>query len=376
MSNERISSNWPGFRRIWGIIAVLLFLLLILMWALGYGPGGKHCEVPATVVEKIVEKEKIVDNPELLTKIGLLENENSEIAGLKARITELESMTPKTVVKEIESPELISKVSKLEAENLQIPMLQNRITELENAKPVAAMANAETKMLENKVRVLEVQNLVIPTLRGRISELEKAKADIEEVKTAETKPLLNKIRTLEVQNLVIPTLRTRIEELESNKPEVDVRALLAQVKRLEDENKLIPELRSKISALENAEPKVVEKIVEKRVEVAVKMPKPSTSKVYFGISSAQIPADTGFKMAGPIAYLLNNPDSSAILSGFHDATGSLALNKILANKRAEAVASVLQNAGVPSEQVIINQPLQSVGSGSLNEARRVEVDIE
>ncbi len=64
-SNEIVSPHWAGYRSLWRIVAIILFLLLALLWflgygpklwLLGYGPNGSKCKVEPTVVEKIVEK--------------------------------------------------------------------------------------------------------------------------------------------------------------------------------------------------------------------------------------------------------------------------------------------------------------------------------
>ncbi len=96
MSNntETISPRWAGFRSLWIIVAIILFLLLLLLWLLGYGPNGKKCIVAPTIVEKTVEKQVEVDSPKLLSRIGSLEKENAEIKGLQAKIVELQNKAP------------------------------------------------------------------------------------------------------------------------------------------------------------------------------------------------------------------------------------------------------------------------------------------
>ncbi|HEY9096565.1 MAG TPA: OmpA family protein [Hydrogenophaga sp.] len=64
-----------------------------------------------------------------------------------------------------------------------------------------------------------------------------------------------------------------------------------------------------------------------------------------------------------------------VLSGFHDATGSAALNAELAKKRAMAVRDALLGAGVPESAMELKKPEETTGSGSAAEARRVEVTI-
>jgi outer membrane protein OmpA-like peptidoglycan-associated protein len=64
-----------------------------------------------------------------------------------------------------------------------------------------------------------------------------------------------------------------------------------------------------------------------------------------------------------------------VLSGFHDATGSAALNAELAKKRAMAVHDALLGAGVPESSMELKKPEETTGTGSAAEARRVEVTI-
>jgi outer membrane protein OmpA-like peptidoglycan-associated protein len=64
-----------------------------------------------------------------------------------------------------------------------------------------------------------------------------------------------------------------------------------------------------------------------------------------------------------------------VLSGFHDSTGSAALNADLAKKRAMAVHDALLTAGVAESSLELKKPEVSTGSGSAAEARRVEVTI-
>jgi outer membrane protein OmpA-like peptidoglycan-associated protein len=64
-----------------------------------------------------------------------------------------------------------------------------------------------------------------------------------------------------------------------------------------------------------------------------------------------------------------------VLSGFHDSTGSAALNAELAKKRAMAVRDALLAAGVAESSLELKKPEVSTGTGSAAEARRVEVTI-
>src|SRR5574338_554296 len=78
------------------------------------------------------------------------------------------------------------------------------------------------------------------------------------------------------------------------------------------------------------------------------------------------------------AYSEVEPKGEAIvlLSGFHDETGDAAMNAELAKIRAKSVKQALVAAGVPAEKVLIRKPAVTLGSGSPEEARRVEIRVQ
>ena len=63
----------------------------------------------------------------------------------------------------------------------------------------------------------------------------------------------------------------------------------------------------------------------------------------------------------------------ALVSGYHDTTGDVAVNEELAKQRAVAVRIVLVRIGVPEDKVELKKPEVTTGSGGNAEARRVEV---
>ena len=148
MSDTQIGSNWPAYRRVWLIVAVILLLVLLVLWFLGYGPGGSKCVVPPTIVEKVVEKEKLIDNPVHLNRIVELEKQNSAIPELKSKIADLENAEPKVVTKVVtkqvekvvNNPALLERITILEKENQLIDSLRERVKELENNKPATLVA--------------------------------------------------------------------------------------------------------------------------------------------------------------------------------------------------------------------------------------------
>ena len=102
---------------------------------------------------------------------------------------------------------------------------------------------------------------------------------------------------------------------------------------------------------------------------------PTPAKLYFESGSAEYPADTKLSLAAVIAYLRNNKDTLAVVSGFHSEEGSLEVNQKLAKQRAKSVSQLLQDAGVAEDRIVLRKPVETTGSGSSDEARRVEVSV-
>ncbi len=102
---------------------------------------------------------------------------------------------------------------------------------------------------------------------------------------------------------------------------------------------------------------------------------PPVAKLYFENNSAEFPADIELSLAAVIAHLRRNSESAAVISGFHSASGSLEHNRELSKQRAVSVSQLLQEAGIDAERIVLEEPVETTGSGSEAEARRVEVSI-
>ena len=71
-----------------------------------------------------------------------------------------------------------------------------------------------------------------------------------------------------------------------------------------------------------------------------------------------------------------NAGKKLVISGYHDATGSVAVNAEVAKKRAFAVRDALKAAGVNDDKIELKKPEELTASGSNAEARRVEVTVQ
>ena len=109
------------------------------------------------------------------------------------------------------------------------------------------------------------------------------------------------------------------------------------------------------------EPQIIERIVEKVVEVPAQ---PVVEKkeaqvlrrdVFFKINTTAIPAGEMSKVAAIADYLKENPEAKVVITGYADkGTGSLQLNLRLAAKRAEAVANALRtDYGIANDRMTV-----------------------
>jgi len=97
--------------------------------------------------------------------------------------------------------------------------------------------------------------------------------------------------------------------------------------------------------------------------------------VYFGSGAAEVNAEADAALAKAVAELASSPTKKVLLSGYHDTTGDPAHNAELAKQRAKSVRAALVAKGVPAAQVLLRKPEVTVGGGSEQEARRVEIRV-
>lgn len=94
---------------------------------------------------------------------------------------------------------------------------------------------------------------------------------------------------------------------------------------------------------------------------------------YFATGSADLAPGAAEALAAVIQGIGNG--RRAMVSGFHDSTGDMAVNEELAKLRAQTVRDVLIGLGVPADRVDLQKPAVSTGSGNNAQARRVEVKL-
>jgi len=98
-------------------------------------------------------------------------------------------------------------------------------------------------------------------------------------------------------------------------------------------------------------------------------------RLHFGLGSHALPEDSDNTLQSVIDALSENPETVAVVSGFHDPSGDLASNQRLAKNRAQAVQEKLLVMGVDADRLVLEKPFSTTGTGSDQEARRVEVRL-
>lgn len=100
------------------------------------------------------------------------------------------------------------------------------------------------------------------------------------------------------------------------------------------------------------------------------------AKVFFAVGAAGLDeADKGV-VAKTLEALSANPHAIVLLSGFHDPSGDPARNAELAKHRAQSVRDALVAGGVAAERIKFRKPESTLGTGSPEEGRRVEIRVQ
>lgn len=103
---------------------------------------------------------------------------------------------------------------------------------------------------------------------------------------------------------------------------------------------------------------------------------PPAARLYFDTGVHRLPADSDAVLDPILTWLNDNPDAKAVISGFHDHTGSVSRNIQLSKNRAQSAYNAIINTGIDASRVEMRKPASTTGDGDLSEARRVEVSIE
>ncbi len=117
------------------------------------------------------------------------------------------------------------------------------------------------------------------------------------------------------------------------------------------------ETRTRVIEEVPCEPQIIEKIVEKIVEVPAPVVEQTVFRrdVFFTINKAVISSSEMTKVTAIADYLNEHPKAHVTITGYADkGTGSKALNLRLAAKRAEIVAQTLRTKyGIPASRMTV-----------------------
>jgi cytochrome c5 len=98
-------------------------------------------------------------------------------------------------------------------------------------------------------------------------------------------------------------------------------------------------------------------------------------KLFFASGKAELPTDAKAAL-GKLAEEIKAGNHMAVISGFHDATGSVTQNAELAKQRAIGARDLLMAAGVASNKITLQKPESTTGGGDASQARRVEIAVK
>lgn len=102
---------------------------------------------------------------------------------------------------------------------------------------------------------------------------------------------------------------------------------------------------------------------------------PPVARVYFAVSKSSTPSNAKSELEEVVRYLKAHPKAKLNVSGFHDPSGDAEQNAVIAQQRARSVQTLLETMGVSPNRIALKKAGQTVGSGTPQEARRVEVVI-
>lgn len=134
-----------------------------------------------------------------------------------------------------------------------------------------------------------------------------------------------------------------------------------------------PQVESSASAA-SAAPQVGDVVAVSPWETAV-LTSVADGKLYFEVDQAQLPPDAVSVLDKVVQMSTSKPQATVVLSGFHDETGDPARNAELAKNRAVAVRDELVRRGLAQDRIFLRKPVVTTGSGSNEEARRVEIRV-
>ncbi|MEM7292727.1 MAG: immunoglobulin-like domain-containing protein [Pseudomonadota bacterium] len=310
MSNNEmiISPEWPSFSRIWKIVAIVLFILLVILWLLDASPWSK----------------------------------NGGICGAQAEATRA---AESAAIADSDPPQLAL-----------------------NCDPVVRIPAGTPYVDDGATAFDSVDGSTQVDVSGSVDHTTPGEYILSYTTTDAAGNSSVATRTVVVEAIELPSSESDAEESttqDSDTQESDTQKDSDTQTQTEAEQ---TESSTNTGATQSANAGATQ-------STSTDGSVPATAKLYFDSGSAEYPADTNLSLAPVIAHLHRNPDAMAVISGFHSADGSPQYNRELAKQRALSVRQLLQEAGLSADRIILEKPIQTTGTGSAEEARRVEVSV-
>lgn len=307
------------------------------------------------VVERFVDR--LVDNPTHLARINELEGEVASIAGLREQIAQLQAAPPKTVEKIVEkrveipvekvverlveNPAHLARIAELEGEVATMVGLREQITQLQAAPPriVETIVERRVEVPVEKLVEVTVEKIVEKRIEVPIEKIVEKRVEVPIEK------LVEKLIEVPVERIVEKRVEVPVEKTVERL--VDNPVHLARITELEGEVAVIVGLREQIAQLQATPLQIVERIVEKRIEVPVE-------------KLVEVPVEKIVEK--PVERLVDNPAHLARISELEGEVTIIAgLREEIVRLQAQPPKIVEKRIEVPVEKIV---------------EKRVEVPVE
>jgi outer membrane protein OmpA-like peptidoglycan-associated protein len=97
--------------------------------------------------------------------------------------------------------------------------------------------------------------------------------------------------------------------------------------------------------------------------------------VYFALGQSALPDGVQPVLDKAVLAIQEAPQRRVVVSGFHDASGTAAVNTEIAKARAKTVREALTADGVSASRIALRKPAETLGGEEPIEARRVEIRL-
>jgi len=408
-----ISPYWAGFRSLWWIVAIILFILLLLMWLLGYGPGGNSCHGPVRAVENIAVPHTAVpvaaadyirpdislhDASTVHVAAGSSYTDSGAVA-VDAVDGDVTVTTSGTVDTNTPGEYLLTYTATDAAGNIATEtrtVIVDGAAVADTIAPEIALNSSQEIHITVGQEYRDAGATATDGIDGDITVKTSGSVDtntpgkylIIYTATDAAGNTATETRTVIVDETVISDGTAPVISINGNREtHINVGDVYndagATANDLTDGNITVQTIGS-VDTMTPGEYQItytatdaagnmateVRTIIVEDGQAAI-----PSAKLYFGFNRSDSPSDNDLTLPPVIDYLHSNSEAKVLVVGFHDPHGSYALNQALATRRAETVSRLIQEQGIDASRIIIESQEDATGSGTPREARRVEVNV-